>query len=357
MAESTPQVPVTQRVEWVDTARGIAMLAIVLGHIGVHPINVVVYTFHVPVFFLITGWFLSRRMDFATFTKKRARVLLVPYVATCLVICVGKVVEAAVTGGADAAAEAAVWWPVAALYAAGTGDVPKPESVSLIGAIWFLWACFWGCVWLRALLELKHERVRALIVVAVFVASIFSAKVFFLPLDLQPGGVALGYMYLGWAARQYVLPKVRTWPRNLNIALLAATALVWLTYIPWHDRVAFVEALPGAHWLSTFGILSGCVTVFVISWLLTKALPGVTRPLRFLGKYSLIMMCVHMVEMWFIDYTELANSLIASGMPYLLGGGLALALKFAIIITGTVILAKWGPSRRLFGFPPSEAKK
>lgn len=341
-------------MEWIDTARGVAMICIVLGHIGVHPVNVVVYTFHVPVFFLITGWFLNRRMSIGAFTRKRARTLLVPYFATAAVICVGKVIEAAITGGAGAAGEAAIWWPVAALYGAGSADVPKPEAVSLIGAIWFLWACFWGCVGLRVLLEFKHERTRAIIVAVIFVASVLSAKKFFLPLDLQPGGVALGYMYIGWAARLYILPWVRTWPRKMVIALLVATALVWITYIPWHDRVAFVEALPGAHWLSTFGILSGCVTVLVLSWLFTKALPGVARPLQFLGKYSLIMMCVHMVEMWFIDYTALANSLIAGGMPYLVGGALTLALKFAIIITGTVLLAKWGPSRRLFGFPPLE---
>ena len=117
MGESAAKPPITQRVEFVDTARGIAMLCIVLGHLGVAPINWVVYTFHVPIFFLITGWFVSTKQGTGAFAKRRARTLLVPYAATCAVLCVGKVIQAAIEGGAEEVLAAAVWWPVAALYA------------------------------------------------------------------------------------------------------------------------------------------------------------------------------------------------------------------------------------------------
>ena len=39
-------------------------------------------------------------------------------------------------------------------------------------------------------------------------------------------------------------------------------------------------------------------------------------------------------------------------MPYVVAGGIAVALKFAIIIGATVLLAGWNPARRLFGFAP-----
>ena len=72
----------------------------------------------------------------------------------------------------------------------------------------------------------------------------------------------------------------------------------------------------------------------------------------FLGKYSLIMLCVHIVEMWFIDYNVLIGVMTGAGLPYLVAGGLALVLKLGIICTATWLLAKWNPSRKLFGFPP-----
>ena len=355
------------RIEFVDTARGFAMLCIVLGHLGLTPVNAVVYTFHVPIFFLITGWFISRRLGVGAYARKRTRTLLVPYAVTCLIMCVGMVAKAAVGGGgARPVWEALIVWPVSSLYGAGSTFPPLPGplevfgatlSIESIGAIWFLLACFWGCVGLRALLALKREWLRALIVLAVALAGTFTAKVFFLPFGLQPGCLALAYMYLGYLARTYAWPRVREWPRPAKAALAVAAALAWVGYILLRDEVYFVDAMPGVHWWSTFGILAGCATVLVLCWLLTRAAPRLARPLQFLGKYSLIMLCVHNLEMFFIDYTAMADGLMAAGAPYVVAGGLALALKLTIICVGTWLLSKWNPARKLFGFPPIEAAK
>ena len=365
MAGEAQRTSITGRIEFVDTARGIAMLCIVLGHLGVAPINYVVYTFHVPIFFLITGWFVSRQLGVSAFAKKRARTLLVPYAATCVLIIATYVIRGAIgADGSRPAGEELIVWTVAALYGAGSTGVPLPGPLQLfgttlpvqsIGAIWFLWACFWGCVGLRALLALKREWLRALIALAVALFGVFSAQVFFAPLSLQPGCVALGYMYLGYAAREYGWPWSQAWPRKAKTAAAVATGAVWVAYIFWRDTVVFVDAIPGLHWWSIFGILAGCVTVLVLSWLLTKSLPRVASPLRFLGKYSLIMLCVHMLEMHVVNYSLLADAIMAAGAPYVVAGGCVLALKFTLIFVFTWLLAKWAPSRKLFGFPPAAA--
>ena len=345
----------TQRIEFIDTARGIAMLCIVLGHIGFTPFTLVVYTFHVPVFYVISGWFVSCRLGPGPYAKRRARTLLVPYAATCLVLWVGMVIRAAIIGdGAGSVWEALAHWPQAALYAVGGADLPTLWPVGDIGAIWFLWACFWGIVGLRVLLELKQEWLRALIVLALALAGIFTAKLCFLPLGLQPGCVALAYMYVGYLARTYAWPRVQAWPRSVKAGLAVLAAAVWVSYVIYRDRIMFMSAEPGLHWWSIFGILAGCATVIILSWLLTKASPRLARPFMFLGRYSLIMLCVHVLEMWFFDYTALANAMMAAGVPFAVAGGLALALKLAIICTCTWLLSKWNPARRLFGFPPLE---
>ena len=48
---------VGKRNNAVDIARGIAMFSIVLGHLGVSSINRVVFTYHLPIFYLISGFF------------------------------------------------------------------------------------------------------------------------------------------------------------------------------------------------------------------------------------------------------------------------------------------------------------
>ena len=76
------------RISYIDVAKGISMICIILGHLNCHAINRVVFPFHVPVFFLITGYFTDRESGLRDFVKKKARTLLVPYFVTCLAIIV-----------------------------------------------------------------------------------------------------------------------------------------------------------------------------------------------------------------------------------------------------------------------------
>ena len=45
------------RIEYFDIAKGMGILSIILGHMGVEGVDRIVFTFHVPLFFLISGYF------------------------------------------------------------------------------------------------------------------------------------------------------------------------------------------------------------------------------------------------------------------------------------------------------------
>lgn len=47
------------RIKFLDIAKGIAILAIIAGHTGPDWVKQFVFTFHVPVFFIISGYFLK----------------------------------------------------------------------------------------------------------------------------------------------------------------------------------------------------------------------------------------------------------------------------------------------------------
>jgi fucose 4-O-acetylase-like acetyltransferase len=49
-----------KRIEWVDTAKGIGILLVILGHTILLPfISVPIYAFHMPLFFLLSGLFIK----------------------------------------------------------------------------------------------------------------------------------------------------------------------------------------------------------------------------------------------------------------------------------------------------------
>ena len=69
------------RILWIDCARGIAITAIVVGHSGVcRPAVELLYSFHVPIFFLLSGMLLHRDCQFGTFLRNKVKTLLLPYI-------------------------------------------------------------------------------------------------------------------------------------------------------------------------------------------------------------------------------------------------------------------------------------
>lgn len=76
------------RLQYIDIAKGIAMICIILGHLGNASINRIVFTFHVPIFFFITGYFTNKKRDLNGFIKNKAKTLLVPYIITSIVIII-----------------------------------------------------------------------------------------------------------------------------------------------------------------------------------------------------------------------------------------------------------------------------
>ena len=70
------------RVDWIDIAKGLGMLAVIWGHICcVGWSNDLVYSFHIPLFFFLSGLVFNEKKhnDFGQFLKNRARRLLLPY--------------------------------------------------------------------------------------------------------------------------------------------------------------------------------------------------------------------------------------------------------------------------------------
>lgn len=284
----------TNRVKYIDIARGIAMLCIVLGHLGNSQINRFVFTFHVPIFFFITGYFTNDKLKIMDFIKDKAKTLLVPYVCTCIVIIFLSGLEYFLFYGVDAAKNAMLNWTYASVY--GAGDTyTDPFYIKAIGAIWFLLATFWGSIFLRYILNLKTGT-RILVVLLLFYAGYWSRKLFWFPLSIQAGFCATLFMYLG-----HLLQDIKEILKKLTIeakAVLSILALaVWFSFIKDFQSFWLVHCDIGRGIIDIIGCICGCYIVMLVSKYIEKHVFYIANGLSFLGKYSLFMLCIHMIEM------------------------------------------------------------
>ncbi|MBR1386550.1 MAG: acyltransferase family protein [Bacilli bacterium] len=72
-----------KRIKWIDTLRGIGMFFVIFGHAFVNKKNIIrkyIYSFHMPLFFFISG-LTTKRSDIKVlpFIKKKMKSLLLPY--------------------------------------------------------------------------------------------------------------------------------------------------------------------------------------------------------------------------------------------------------------------------------------
>lgn len=74
----------TNRIEWLDSSRAMAIILIVVSHILVRMqhfdvVFKIISAFHVPIFFMISGYFFNRKKTFRVFLKSNFKSYMIPY--------------------------------------------------------------------------------------------------------------------------------------------------------------------------------------------------------------------------------------------------------------------------------------
>ena len=91
-AQGSPAAP---RIEWVDILKGLAILLVVVGHMGyaegtANPGRVLIYSFHMPLFFMLAGYTaalsFSRNGNLLKFVERRFLSVMVPYICWMLAL-------------------------------------------------------------------------------------------------------------------------------------------------------------------------------------------------------------------------------------------------------------------------------
>ena len=82
------------RLDWVDVARGIGIVAVVVGHVWTRgPLRDALYSFHMPLFFLLSGM-LSRPQPIGAFTRRQLASQMRPYaIFLTLLIVADQIIE------------------------------------------------------------------------------------------------------------------------------------------------------------------------------------------------------------------------------------------------------------------------
>ena len=70
-----------QRLNWIDTLKGFGIILVTFGHLYPHArLETYIYSFHMCLFFFISGFLYSKKDDLKTILKKKTKTVLMPFV-------------------------------------------------------------------------------------------------------------------------------------------------------------------------------------------------------------------------------------------------------------------------------------
>lgn len=317
-----------KRISYIDMAKGIGILLVVLGHFSFTPstVNLWISSFHMPLFFLLSGILLSHTnahtKEMGILIKKKARTILVPYFYFCILsIFFNAILDSA-----------SFYLPNALM-----------QMLSFYGitVLWFLPALFFGEIVFLFIRKHTSLAVTALISASICLLAVFMTHAYYLYYPLNPerplsvlgsyliavivrSGIAVTFLALGYfshyfffkneyPALVYILLAVLS--LGLNIYLGFKNGTVDLNYMVFKDyRIYFSAAFFGS--------------MFVIC--LCRALPP-CKPLIAAGKHSLIIMATHM-NCRLLGICYAIGNLALSFFPFIGHNGFVLICIAAMII-------------------------
>lgn len=284
-------IPKDNRIHFIDVARGIGIISIILGHADISCISRVVYTYSIPLFFLITGYFWDEKSSTLQFIKRKFRTLIIPYAITGLAIILTGILIGIFKN--DIKTPLAIW-PYAVLYGSGSTWL-EPFYIKGIGPVWFLLATFIGCVLLK-LLQKSSLPFRIIAIASAFIFGCLTSRYLYFPFSIQSGLCSAMFIYLGYVFRREKHLFSQMGQEFKAVGLVTAVA-IWVSFILRFKTFWIVNCDFGNGVADIFSSVCACICILAISFFVDRYMGVFAKFLSFIGKNSLFILCVHAIDM------------------------------------------------------------
>lgn len=285
-----PQAVIPHRLPWLDASKGLGIILVVVGHITQVPLlHGVIYSFHMPFFFFLSGiaFAYSRPKNFLV---RHTKSLLIPYFVFCLLCFVYWAIFERFLRPADVSLGSAFF---NIFYAGGLGYIFN-------SVMWFLPCLFTVEVifyFIHTRLPFRYMRIVAVIICAVCGFILSGTAPFFslyqlpfrLPVMLDTALVSIFFYATGSAfgeAYKKFFNRISSTVILLSASIAGMCICIFLNtqFDTATDLAELIIPSPELFYLTSFaGIIS----------MASLAMCFPAKIFQKLGRWSLVIMCVH----------------------------------------------------------------
>lgn len=273
-----------KRIDWIDTAKGIGILLVVIGHVSRNQeIQNFIYSFHMPLFFMISGFLYKHKENFK---KNKFKRLIVPYfLFSILWFFYWVLVEKNVRGQDNVS----VFGQFINIFLCRGGE----ENYVYNAVMWFL-----PCLFVTEIIfDFINTKIKGKLNIYVPVIILFSSffgylypkiTTFRLPLCLDIVFTSIVFYYIGYIFKlkeEWISKKVNNKYKKLIISLVAFIIVGVLSQK--EQGMNFNNLIFNSYYLLYITAIIGGMGIYFISNVIKLKI------LNLLSLNSLLIMCIH----------------------------------------------------------------
>ena len=278
-----------QRIDWLDIAKGLGIIAVVVSHSYCCDLIWIVMAWYVPVFFVCSGFTLKRKSNYTDFIVKKSKRLLLPYLFCMVLMTIFNFLsDLFLHQPFDFfRSTVGVLYSRTMLYPmdAEVNQLMLPKNTQ---PLWFLTALLASLLLAYPLLGVVKRKCMMLITALVLMALsyLFTFCPILLPWSLDTLPLFVLMVLFGVWIREYEWMKM-PWYTYILMLIVYVGMLYFIGDINFSVREYGTSLL-----MTVVSALSGSLLLMKLSQMMAR-IQWLNKPLSILGQHSLYIMCFH----------------------------------------------------------------
>lgn len=308
-----------ERIQYIDVAKGLGILLVVAGHIFTGTIKTQIFIFHIPLFFIISGFLYKQNHDYKGYFSKKVKQLMLPYAVFLIAFSIPLFLNEVRKGG--------LTFDVV-LDFFGATLLGGRLLVGFVGVFWFV-SCLFISQQIMNYLITKFDSCRNGTVVLCFIMFLFLLVSYFnqfafpwfwLPLNINVLFASCPFLYVGYMIRRYAGEHIAD-SLLVLLGMLSVCVFILTFFISnnYYDMKFSYYGIP----FVTF--ISASVISFFLLFVISRGFPWFNMlklVLAECGKASMVIMFCHQTFQILLQKTaifsdEYIRFIMAAGLSYM----------------------------------------
>lgn len=328
---------IMHRDKAIDILKGIGILAVIIGHCSSGILRSGMFSFHMPLFFLVSGYLWKQRRNIEEISRNGRR-LLVPVIFTSTLALMLSL----------------IWSPfdiesipspkncLEALLFCSTGSV-NPDKIwggfAGTGKVWFLAALFWSKSIYNVLSWHLKKHFLFLVCLVVSILSVYATNFVNLPWCFLQGMNCLVFVSIGAIVRSIEMSSL--YDSKLKKFIWVMLILIWILFVPYNKLNIYHFMWNEIVIVNIVAACIGTMSCYYFAKWISNRNEFLSSRISLIGRYSLVILCVLSIK----DMTPFEDVVSIDGS---IGLCVKLLWKLVISIVLCIVFIKCRLTRWVF---------